>query len=267
MGQYPTSTPADDCSGCDRGLATMPTDVSLPLQSGLEISGVLALPSSPGPHPVVIVIHEAFDIDDSMRAHVDRLARAGYLAIMPNLFSRGGARKCLLATFRALMSGRGVAFDDIEATKQWALARSDTTDKVGVIGFCMGGGFALMLAGRGYDAASVNYGQVPRDAEQILTNACPIVGSFGGEDRTMKGMGARLEKVLVKLQVPHDVKEYPHTGHGFLNEFPAGPAWSRMVLKRVMGVTTNPEAAPDAWNRITTFFDTYLDSSNPRGKK
>ena len=64
MGQYPTSTPADDCSGCDRGLATMPTDVSLPLQSGLEIPGVLALPSSPGTHPVVIVIHEAFDIDD-----------------------------------------------------------------------------------------------------------------------------------------------------------------------------------------------------------
>jgi carboxymethylenebutenolidase len=61
-----------------------------------------------------------------------------------------------------LAAGHGQAFDDIEAAKRMLLERDDTTSKVGVIGFCVGGGFALALANRGYDASSINYGMLPK---------------------------------------------------------------------------------------------------------
>ncbi|MFM2354158.1 MAG: hypothetical protein RLZZ608_1564, partial [Actinomycetota bacterium] len=146
-----------------------------------ELTALLGVPDGPGPFVPLVVVHEVFGIDDSMRDHLERLRGLGYLVIMPNLFSRGGARRCLVATFRALRSGTGVAFDDIEAARRFVLERDDTTDHAGVIGFCMGGGFALLLAGMGdFGAASINYGMLPADLDATLDGACPVVGTFGG---------------------------------------------------------------------------------------
>jgi len=241
------------------------TDVMISLPDGGDLNAVMAIPQGPGPHPVVIAIHEAFDIDASMRSHVDRMAGAGYLCVMPNLFSRGGARKCLIATFRALMKGEGTAFDDIAHATAWAKNRRDTTDSVGVIGFCMGGGFALLLASRGYDVASANYARLPAHPESALEGACPIVASYGATDASLRGVAQVLDALLDSQGIVHDVKEYSDTGHAFLNPYPSLPAWMRGPLKRVMGVTSNPDAAPDAWARIDHFFAQHLHppSDNP----
>jgi carboxymethylenebutenolidase len=67
-----------------------------------ELKGVIAVPAGPGPFPSVVMVHEIFGIDDAMRAQITRMAQAGYVVLMPDLFSRGGARKCLTATFKAL---------------------------------------------------------------------------------------------------------------------------------------------------------------------
>ena len=87
--------------------------------------------------------------------------------------------RCLVGTFRALLSGRGRAYADIESGRQWLLAQPDCTGTVGTIGFCMGGGFALMTATTGFDAASVNDGQVPKGLDAVARGACPVVGSYG----------------------------------------------------------------------------------------
>ncbi|MEO0024017.1 MAG: hypothetical protein RL196_458 [Actinomycetota bacterium] len=231
----------------------------LDVQITPELHGVIALPdqAAEGPRPGVVMVHEVFGIDDVMRAQMTRLAEAGYVVIMPDLFSRGGARKCLTATFRALANGHGQAFEDIEAAKQMLLARPDTTDKVGVIGFCVGGGFALVLANRGYDASSINYGMLPKDIDAVLDGACPIVGSFGAKDAQLKGSAKRLEVGLQARGIAHDVKEYANSGHAFMNPKQAGGPFFGTLL-RISGAKPNPADAKDAWSRIETFFAEHL---------
>lgn len=226
------------------------------IQINSELKGVIAVPDGDGPWPAVVMVHEVFGIDDAMRAQIKRLAQAGYVVLMPDLFSRGGARKCLTATFKALTAGSGQAFEDVEAAKQLLLARPDTT-KIGVIGFCMGGGFALLLANRGYDASAVNYGMMPKNLDAALAGACPIIGSFGGKDKQLVGAAAKLQTALADKGIEHDIKEYPDAGHAFMNPHQAGGPVFGTLLK-VSGAKPNPEAAKDAWSRIEKFFGEHL---------
>ena len=125
-----------------------------------------------------------------------------------------------------IAAGQGRAVDDIDSVRACLSRDGRCTGKIGVIGFCMGGAYAVALApGHGYAAASVNYGGCPKNAERALAGACPIVGSYGGKDRTPMGRSAapRLEKALTALGIDHDVKVYPGAGHGFLNDPSAVP--------------------------------------------
>jgi carboxymethylenebutenolidase len=228
--------------------------------SSRELGGYLALPVGGGPWPGVVVVHDAAGLSDDIREQADRLAAAGYLAFAPDLYSRPRLR-CVLAMLSAYRSGEGEAYDDIEAARCWLAERDDCTGRIGVIGFCMGGGFALMSAVRSdFDAASVNYGEVPKDASARLAGACPIVASFGARDVTLRGRAERLERALDELGIVHDVKEYPDAGHSFLNRINAGP-----VLGTVLAVTRfnhHHPSAEDAWRRILSFFDEHLHAAD-----
>ncbi|MEO6887211.1 MAG: dienelactone hydrolase family protein [Jatrophihabitantaceae bacterium] len=224
-----------------------------------HLLGYLARPAGSGPWPGVVAIHELFGLDNVLRRQCDRLAAAGYLTVGPDLFSDGGAKRCVVSTFKSLETGKGKPFVDIEASRRWLLDSADCSGKVGVIGFCMGGGFALVTSTRGFDAASANYGKVPRHAEQALAGACPIVGSYGKRDPLMLGQAAKLEKTLTALDVEHDVKVYPNAGHSFLNDEPNGPRPLRPLM-RIAKVGPEPAAAADAWNRIEAFFAEHLQN-------
>jgi carboxymethylenebutenolidase len=204
-----------------------------------------------------VAVHEVWGLDDVIRRQADRLAGAGYLALAPDLYSDGGARRCIVTTFRAMFSGNGKPFADIEASRQWLLDQSDCSGKVGIIGFCMGGGFALAVADTGFEAASVNYGQPPRDLDAALQGACPVVASYGAKDFGAARTVRRLETTLSRLDVPHDVKLYPEAGHSFLNDAPDGPALLRPLLK-VLHMGPEPASARDAWARIDAFFAEHL---------
>ncbi|MDX2939769.1 dienelactone hydrolase family protein [Streptomyces ipomoeae] len=229
-----------------------------------RLTGHLARPAGSGPWPGVIVLHEGWGVDDVMLRQTERLARAGYLALMPDLYTQGGRRRCLVSVMRTALSGRGPAYDDIAASRAYLAGLDDCTGSVGAIGFCVGGTFALMSAGTGlFDAASVNYAPLPKKDEELeraLAGACPILVSYGRADKALKGAAARVETILDRAGVVHDVKEYPTAGHSFLNDAWNGPRPLRPLL-RVSGVGPDPEAAADAWQRIEEFFGTHLQKA------
>jgi carboxymethylenebutenolidase len=224
-----------------------------------ELDGMISIPDGEGPWPGVVMVHEVFGIDENMLSQMKRLTESGYVVMMPNLYSRGGARKCLTATFRALASGTGQAFQDIQDSKELLQSRKDVTKKIGVIGFCMGGGFALLLANKGYDAANSNYGMLPTEIETALEGACPILGNYGAKDNQLKGAKTKLDTTLTKLNVVHDIKSYPEAGHAFMNSKQGGGPFFGTLL-RITGAKPNPEAAKDAWKRIDNFFAEHLKS-------
>jgi carboxymethylenebutenolidase len=224
-----------------------------------RLRGYLATPAGDGPWAAVVVIHEALGMVDDIRRAADKLADAGYLAFAPDLFSYGFAPACLLTTFRTLTRGGqgGRVIDDIDAAREFVLGQPGCSGKVGIIGFCMGGGFAILAANRGYDVSAPNYGPVPRDAETALAGACPMVASYGAKDsKALRGTAHRLETTLTELGVEHDVKEYPDVGHAFMNRINVGPALNPVM--RFVRMNYHHPSAEDAWQRILIFFDAHL---------
>lgn len=241
-------------------------EVEIPTPRG-RMPAYVATPEAPPPWPGVVVIHDFTGMSTDLRAQADWLAGEGYLAVAPDLYYWGSRLGCLWTIMRELGRRQGRTFDDIEAARAWTAAREGCTGRIGVIGFCMGGAYAVALApAPGWSAASVNYGGCPDDAQTWLTNSCPVVGSFGGADNSPLGRraGLRLERVLTDLGVAHDVKIYPGVGHGFMNDHdPADITPLLRLLSRVSGTRYDAPATADARSRIASFFDTHLRGGRP----
>jgi carboxymethylenebutenolidase len=234
-----------------------PREIRIPRPAGEQLPAHLAIPSGEGPWPGVVVIHEALGVTDDIRAWADRFAAEGYLTLAPDLFHWGATVRCMLAAFRALRAGRGRAFAEIDAAREHLAAREECTGRVGIAGFCMGGGFALLASVRGFAVSAPSYAPLPRDLD-VLRGACPVVASYGARDRALRRAAERLDGALERLGVPHDVVEYPGASHSFLNRH-AG--W-QVVVERVAGIGWHEPSAEDAWRRIRAFFAAELQRSD-----
>lgn len=211
------------------------------------------VPEGHGPWPGVVVVHDAIGYQPDKEAVSARIAAAGYLAITPNLYARGGRARCITKVMRAALTKQGPAIEDLLAARDYLRDRPDSTGVVGIAGFCMGGQFALILSPKGFGASAPFYGTpLPKNLEETLTGACPIVASFGARDPIGRGAPAKLNKAVQAHGIAADVKVYPNAGHSFANQLPA------QSLLRVTGFGYNEAVAEDAWSRVFDFFETHL---------
>lgn len=232
------------------------TNTVYPAPDG-PLPGYLAVPTTEGPWPGVVVVQDILGVTADLRQITDRLAEQGYLGLAPALYRRGRRLTCLVSTIRQYFQGSGPLFNDLVAARDFLAADERCTGKVGVVGFCMGGGFALLMSPRGhFDAAAANYGLVPKDLDS-LRDSCPVVASYGGKDRVIRpGSAAKLDAALAQASIPRDVKEYPDAGHAFMNNYQlAAPV--RVMVNLAEMAYSQPEA-DDAWKRMTAFFEEHL---------
>lgn len=200
----------------------------------------------------VVVIHEIFGRRPEIDRVVERFGAAGYAAVAPDLFHRGRFA-CLFDVFRAIKTGRGVPVTQGRNARAWLSNNAGLEPlRVGLIGFCFGGGYAL-TAGAGWAAVSTNYGFVPETG--ALEGIGAVIGCYGARDLAMAKSPARLRERLAAIQ--HDEPEIHSfdAGHSFLTDAPI-TLGKRLVPRLHIG--DYPEAREAAWKRIFAFFDSKL---------
>lgn len=211
-------------------------------------------PAFAGRGPAVLVLHEIFGLNDDIRRIARRFAAHGYLAAAPDFLADGWYLGCILRAARDLRAGEGPTVAVLEAVIAALTARPDV-GKVGVAGFCMGGGYALLLGTRQrVDAAGVFYGD-GRSRDE-LARACPLTGGYGGRDRIFAPQGRRLIADLEALGRPHDVVMYEDAGHSYMSD--ADHPLLAWLTRPLMAVAYDPAAAEDSWRRMLAFFARHL---------
>ncbi|MCC6764119.1 MAG: dienelactone hydrolase family protein [Deltaproteobacteria bacterium] len=204
--------------------------------------------------PAVLVLSEIFGLNDDIRRIARRFAANGYLAAAPDFLAGGWHLGCVVRAARDLRAGEGATVAVLEAAIDAVAARQDVA-RVGVVGFCMGGGYALLLGTRvPLGAAGVFYGDVP--GAEALARACPIVGGYGGRDRIFAPQGRRLIAGLDALGRTHDVVVYENAGHSYMND--AGHPLLATLTRPLMAVAYDAAAAEDSWRRMLAFFARHL---------
>jgi len=224
------------------------------------------IPEGEGPWPAVLVISDALGMTADFRSQVDWLAAAGHVVIAPDLYYWGGGRRCLFTAVRQAMSGKGTVYRDFETARSWLLDHPACDGRVGVVGFCLGGGFALTLAGRGgFPAVAGDYGGLTKRALIGLARECPIVGSRRDRHPDLRKVPGQIASVLREHSIPFDIKLYPDAGHSFMNDHAASQVtkWS-VVMGRFVASGYDEPSDHDARDRIVAFFDEHLAGSSAR---
>ena len=233
-------------------------DIRLPVVGGRTINAHLAVPESGAPAPAILVLHEILGLNDDIRRITQRFAAEGLVALAPDIFEgRGPKPICIVRTMRQIVRGEGPAVDDMLAARDWLVERPEVDgDRVGVAGFCMGGGFALLLGSLGdFKVAAPFYGDVRPDIERYR-DICPVVGGWGADDRYFAAKGRLVRRHLERLGVPHDIEIYDGAGHSYMSQH--APWMMAMAPFTPLKARYHPEAAEDSWRRMRAFFAEHL---------
>jgi len=233
--------------------ALISADVKFSSADGASISAYVTRPKGDGRRPAVIVTHDNSALSDHIRDVGRRLAKAGYVAIVPDLVSRQGGT----ASFpnREAVAQAISKLDDDTLTKDLIGALNYVkgqnyvqANKIGVVGFCWGGGKTFLFTTRSKDlsASVIYYGPIPANLDAVKNISNPVLGHYGELDKPITSQVPRLTEEMKKNGKSFEYKIYSDSPHAFNSD-------DRPDRYR-------PEAAKEAWGRTLDFFKKHLQS-------
>lgn len=220
-------------------------DITFPFGNA-QRPAYLARPDGDEPFPGVIVIHEIYGLNENIKDIARRFASAGYVALAIDLFAERNKVFCMFRVigeqlFSPLDNG---SIHELKAALGYLGSQPGVdSSRIGAVGYCLGGGLAIAWSCTDdrLHAIAPYYGSNPRPLD-ATARACPVVGSYPEKDFTASA-GKKLEAVLARANVPHDIKIYPDSRHSFFND---------------QGKSYNVDAAKDSWERVLSFFQEHM---------
>jgi carboxymethylenebutenolidase len=234
----------------DPGLTS--SEIKYASTDGTAISAYITRPKGNEAHPAVLVVHEWDGIKEQIRDVARKFAKAGYVALAPDLLSRYGGTSSFSTEEAAIAAGRKL--DDEMITKDltggvtYLKGQSFVrANRIGVIGFCWGGGKALLFTTRSKDlsASVIYYGSNPANLEEVKNISAPVLGQYGGADERITSAVPKLDEAMKKYGKSFEYKIYPGAPHAFNSDL--SPSYRE-------------DAAKEAWGRTLEFFKTHLQS-------
>jgi carboxymethylenebutenolidase len=212
--------------------------------------GYLAVPDGEGPFPALILIHEWNGLVDRVRQVADAFADQGYLALAADLYQgrTGSNRDENMALVNATRGDMAAVIRNLNQAQRLLRDRPDVTGKIGVMGWCFGGGIALSyaLGGEHHDATAMFYGSLIEDPAELAKLDHPIYGTFAELDQGIPAdQVERFAAALAALGIDNDIHVYDAVNHGF---------WLRVDEDRA----AREEPARDAWERLVGFLGRVL---------
>ena len=231
--------------------ALISTDVKYPAADGASINAYVTRPKGDGRRPAVIVVSDNWALDDHNRDVGRRLAKAGYVAIVPDVVSRVGGTSSFASREEVVKAISQLSDDnvmkDLMGAQNYIKGQSFVQpDKIGVVGFCWGGGKTFLFTTQSKDLAAtvIFYGAIPKDLDAVKNITAPVLGNYGELDKPISSQVPRLAEEMKKNGKSYDYKIYPDAPHAFYSD--------------VREDRYRPEAAKDAWGRTLEFFKKHL---------
>jgi carboxymethylenebutenolidase len=218
------------------------TNIEYTTADGQTLTGYLALPDSPGPHPGVLLIHEWWGLNHGITVLAEALADEGYVVFAPDVYRGRLAETIPYALWLRLGTPTEQVYADVDSALTWLRSRDEVdAERVASMGFCFGGGHSLQLGMRQSENIALTiiyYGALVTDPALLrpLVEAQPVLGIFGEEDRSIPTQEVlEFEAALNSLDIGNEITIYPGVGHAFLNEDnydqrgAAGDAWQQTL--------------------------------------
>ncbi|MEJ2084447.1 MAG: dienelactone hydrolase family protein [Acidobacteriota bacterium] len=240
-GDTPVASPATEV---EPGANVTSRDVDYVEIEGSKVSGYLSTPTEGAPVAGIILIHEWWGLNDNIRAMARRFAGEGYAALAVDLYEGEVAetRDDAMRLATGVRERIAAVEENLRGAHDYL---SDTLgiDRIGVIGWCFGGGWSLrtaLILGDEIDATVIYYGRLVTDRSKLEPLSSPVLGIFGALDEGIPVTTVReFQTVLDSLGKPVSIHIYEGAGHAFAN--PSGTRY-------------NQNAAEDAWGKTLNFF-------------
>jgi carboxymethylenebutenolidase len=214
---------------------------------GTAINGYIATPEGDGPYPAVLMVHEWWGLNAEITELADRMAEEGYVVLAPDTFRGRVTNAVPRAIYMQATLDENRVTQDMQAAYDYLTGLENVDgERIGVVGFCYGGGVAMDVgvAVAGVDAVVNAYGDTPTQGFGALTGGeTPVFGVFGDQDAMIPlGEVRAYEQALREAGVPTTITVYEGVGHAFIQP----------------DAIEEGGTAAQAWQDILAFFDTHL---------